>query len=72
MPFLRSDAITGTVYVIAPDAEQAKARVFESDTYYIFEDRDKADSALSDEYRYTSGDARVYSVSLDVRVTAGG
>jgi hypothetical protein len=78
MPIVHSDRISGTIYVISTNAENARDRAIEYlgatagdpvERYGVFDEQADADGALHN--RYGSHDTardRVYTVSLDVRI----
>lgn len=79
MPIVHSDRISGTIYVIADNAERAgdkainylrdKSDTREHDHYGVHDDRDAADKELHDRYNSFDSDRdRVYAVSLDIRI----
>jgi hypothetical protein len=75
MPITASDAISGSIYVVATDANTAKEKALDylrgnKNRWEVFETEDGATSALHNENGiYDRGVHRVYAVSLDIRAT---
>ncbi|MFF0009565.1 hypothetical protein ACFYQT_39925 [Streptomyces tibetensis] len=81
MTITRSDRISGTIYVIADNAEMARARTIdylrhqetlgEDDTllHRVFDHQKDADKELHNRYgSYDTDRDRVYAISLDIRI----
>jgi len=79
MPITRSDQISGTIYVIATDAETAQRKALdylqdgsedrEHNHYGVYDQRDAADKELYNKFSsYDTDRDHVYAVSLDVRI----
>ncbi|WP_043493714.1 hypothetical protein [Streptomyces viridosporus] len=74
MPITRSDRISGTIYVIATDADDAQRLALDylrdnSDDYHVYGNQKDADGALYNRYgSYDTDRDRVYAVSLDIRI----
>jgi hypothetical protein len=81
MPITHSDRISGTIYVIADNAELAGDRAInylrhkdklddgEAQRYLVFDDRPDADKELYDKFSACDPNRdRVYAVSLDIRI----
>lgn len=74
MPITRSDRISGSLFVIATDADDAKDKALDhlrdsSGSYDVFDTQDAADSALYDRHgTYDRNYVRVYAVTLNIRV----
>lgn len=77
MPITHSDRISGTIYVIATDAERAGDMAMdhlrnksdgEASSYGVFDHEGDADKALYNRYgSYDTTRDRIYAVSLDIR-----
>lgn len=78
MPIVHSDRVSGTIYVIAQNAELAGDRAIdylrdkekgEFSHYGVFDHQGDAEKELHNKYSsYDTGRDRVYAVSLDIRV----
>ena len=75
MPIVHSDRISGTIYVIASDAERAGDMALDylanktDASYGVFDERDDANKELYNKFSaYDADRDRVYAVSLDIRV----
>ena len=74
MPITHSDRISGTVYVVADSADQARSRVGEylhdeANSFGVYDTRKDADTALHNRYgSYDTDRDRVYAISLDIHV----
>ena len=76
MPITHSDRISGTIYVIARDAERAGNMALdylrdkddnpERDHYGVFDHQKDADQSLHNQYNPERD--RVYAISLDIRI----
>ncbi|MFI8191316.1 hypothetical protein ACIF8T_21275 [Streptomyces sp. NPDC085946] len=79
MPIVHSDRISGTIYVIADNAETAGDQAIEylrdkgddreHNHYGVFDEREAADKELHNQYNsYDPKRDRVYAFSLDIRI----
>jgi hypothetical protein len=73
MPIRKTDAISGNIYVIAAEAEEAQRRAVDylidsSNDYRVYQEHAEADRSLHNRYNSVSGDDDlVYRVTVDVR-----
>jgi hypothetical protein len=75
MPIIRTDAISGNIYVVAASADEAQrsATVFlgGDETDNVFSSRKGALEFQRDPFRPRVGEERLYVVSLDIRQDPG-
>lgn len=73
MPINKVDSISGDVYVIATDSEDAKRRALdylrdESQDYMVFDDLEAAESRYYNRFLFVDRDQNsIYRFTLDVR-----
>lgn len=73
MPIVPSDRISGTIYVIATNAERAQRTALdylrnESDDHHVFDRKEDATERLRDPFRPHTEGERVYAISLNIRI----
>jgi hypothetical protein len=74
MPIISTDAISGSIYVVAASAEEAQRLALDhlggSEVRNVFDSRKDAVDYARDPFRPGVDGRRVYVVSLDIRLDA--